>query len=437
MILFVNVFITDERYHPLGFKDLSPDHREHSKLDVFKYTLASYSVMNVTGAFFYIKLDSKYDQYRKELEEYIFELFPNNSKIYDYRLDSYEQWIEAIKLPEFTDDTWIWFTCNDDHPFIDSSLDKLERLLELATQASIDQNKHVAIIPSHWQESIAGKRRSLKLKNKYNKLYSPNFSILEDNKDYYLTTSKNCTSIQVVTKKLLNRWFADPARCPIDLRRTDGIVPAEDQITMVPYRELARHFDAYSHSGVPHEIIPPMFIPLGFFEKKIKIQFGGKNRIAEHVFIHPEKKMIPNEMNHSDRKLNSLCDSNIVYEDIPLFWKDRISQTKQYKMSPDVIFRAYIKQKIREACADPRFGNTPSRAIRDLTPVFHQVYSPSFAVLQSIAKNTWDLNEKIVSRWRIFKYSYLIPAPLILLTFIRLKYPVIWGIGKKVKSIIN
>ncbi|HLB42245.1 MAG TPA: hypothetical protein VJN02_05240 [Gammaproteobacteria bacterium] len=437
MILFVNVFITDERGSPSAYKDLSPTHRIHSKFDVFKYTLASYSVIKWTSTIFYIKLDHKFIPYRKALEEFIYELFPNNSKIYDYRLDSYEQWTEAIKLPELTDETWIWFTCNDDHPFIDSSLGNLEHLIKLASQLSAEQNKYISIFPTHWSEVISSKKRYLKVKNKpYHRRYESG-SILEDNHDYFLTTSRNCISIQILTKKLLNLWFSDPNRCPQDLRRTDVITPPEEQITMIPYRELARHFDAYSHSGVPHEIIPPMFIPLGFFEKQIKIQYGGNKRIPEYVFIHPEKEMIPQEMSHRERQSNDLCDINIVYEDIPLFWKDRIADIRHYDIPSDTVFRNYIKQKIRVACADPRFGYTPSEAIRALAPIFYQKYNPSFKELQSIAKSAWNLKEKILYNWRIFKYSHLTTIQYSLLTYIRLKYPSVWKLGKRINSMIS
>src|SRR3990167_4824807 len=99
MILFVNVFITNERGNPAAYQ-LASHHRVHSKFDVFKYTLASYSTIKWTSAIFYIKLDKQFIHRRKELEEFIHELFSNKVKIYDHRLDSYEQWIEAIKLPE-------------------------------------------------------------------------------------------------------------------------------------------------------------------------------------------------------------------------------------------------------------------------------------------------------------------------------------------------
>lgn len=436
-MLFVNVFITDERGNPDAYK-LASHHRIHSKYDVFKYTLASYSVIQWSKAIFYIKLDDKFYHLRNELEEFIYELFPDHVTIYDYRLDSYFQWIEAIKLLDIPDETWIWFTGNDDHPFIDSKLENLNRIIQLASKISVEQHQYVSIFPTHWSEVISSKKRYLKVKNKpYHRRFEGNAEIIEDNNDYFLTTSKNCISIQIITKKLLDLWFSDPKRCPKDLRRSDGITPPKEQITMIPYKELARHFDAYSHSGVPHEIVPPMFIPEGFFEKKIKIQYGGDNRMPGYVYIHPEKKIIAKEISHSDRKSDDFCDSNMIYNDIPLFWKDRICDVKYYDIDQKIIFKNYIKEKIRLACADPRFGYTPLETIRMLTPLFYQKYNPNFKELQIIAKNAWDLKEKIIYRWRIFKHSHLMTIQYSLFTYLRLNYPSIWQFGKSLNSFIR
>src|SRR3990167_2100013 len=436
MILFVNVFITDERYNPSGYKDLSQTHRVHSKFDVFKYTLASYSVIKWTQAIFYIKLEKKYIHRRKELEEFIHALFPNNTKIHDYRLDSYQSWLEAIKLPTLADDAWIWFTCNDDHPFIDSSLESLENLLKLASKLSAEKNKYVAIFHTHWPELIANKKRLLKVKNKpYHRRYE-NATVIEENNEYILTTSRHCVSIQLITKKLLHLWFANPDRCPQDLRRTDGIVPPEEQITMIPYREIARHFDAYSHSVVPLKVVPPMFIPLGFFDKKMKIQYGGDKRLSGYVFLHLDKKIIAQEITHKARDSSNFCDSNTI-EDIPLFWKNRIADIKRYEIPSGSIFTNYIKQKIRLACADPRFGYTPSEAVRELLPVFYQKYNPTAKELQLIAKNAWDLKEKIRYNWRIFKYTHLATIQYSLFTYVRINYSFIWKLGKNMHNWIR
>lgn len=433
MILFLNVFITDQRASPSAYKDLDPNSRVHSKLDVFKYTLVSYSVIKWTSAIFYLKIDNKFIQYKDELKCFINDLFPNIAKIYDYRLDSYEQWIEAIKLPDYSDETWIWFACNDDHPFIDSSLEKLGKVIEYAGRISSTNNQYVSIFPSHWQESMAERKRRVKIKNKpYHRLYRPSSTILEDNDLYYITTASSCISIQIITKKLLVLWFTDRDRCPKDLRRTDAIIAPKEQITLIPYIELVRHFDVYSHAHIPHEIVPPMFIPAGFFDRKMKVQYGGEKRELGYVYIHPDKKMISLEMSHRDRdsESNNLCDTNILYEELPLFWHDRISEVKKYVVSSDTT-KLYIKQKIREVCADPKMGFTPLEAIYALKPVFYQKYNLKLKEMRAIAKSSWSFMEKISYNWRRLKFSHLITVRYSILTYTRLNYPWLWETIKK------
>lgn len=447
MIFFVNVFITDQRLSPAHYPILASQNPVHSKLDVFKYTLASYAVIPWEGAIFYIKLDTQYEQYRTALEAYIHALFPKNVKLYDYRLESYEKWIQAIALPEYNDDTWIWFICNDDHVFIDSSVETLVKLISQASQLSVKHGKQIAIFPSHWQEMMAAKKRSIYLNNKlYRKWSETDIAILEDQHDYYLTTSKSCCPIQIITKKLLKLWFSDPNRFHQngDMRKTDGFTPPQEQITLIPYRELFRHFDAYSHSYIQHDVVPLMFIPKGFFEKKIHIQYGGNKRLPGYVYIHPEKKMISVQSAYQDRISNDFCDSNIPLDEIPLFWKDRIANVVTHDMDPDTLVKSYLAQKIREVCADPRFGYTPSQAIRKITSAFCQKYNPSFDELKIIVKTMFSAKEIIYYRYILLRHGYL-RKPFstfkgyflfYLLTFIRLWCPSIWTKGKELKKTI-
>lgn len=446
MILFVNVFITDERMVPEKYPLLSKQKVAHSKLDIFKYTLASYSAIPWEGAIFYIKLDTKYEPYRDELKKFIIELFPENTEIYPYRLDSYEQWVNAIQLPNYSDNTQIWFTCNDDHVFIDSSLNSLNKLLESASQTYIQHNKEIAIFPSHWQEMMAAKKRSIYLQNKlYRRWSKPNISILNENRNYYLTTSKDCCSIQIITKKLLTLWFSKKNIIPESLRRTDEIFLNEEHVTIVPFRELFRHLDAYSHSFLPFETVPIMFIPQGFFEKKINIQYGGDKRIPGYVYIHPEKKMYSNQLSWRNRTSDDFCDTNIPLDEIPLFWKDRIDNVVVNEISDKIIFKSYITQKIKEVCADPRFGYTPSEAIRKVTAAFCQKYEPSMKELKAIVKSEFGIKGWMYYRCRMIRYSYLLNPwdtfnacwKYHLLTFIRLKYPSAWAKAKKLKEIIR
>ena len=437
MILFVNVFITDQRIHSKAYGELAVIRKAYFKLDIFKYTLASYSVIEWKEAIFYIKLDTNYEHEWENLQKYIREIFSCEIKIYPYRIDSYDQWIENIGLTQYDEEEWIWFTCNDDHPFIDSSLEMLNKIISEASRLSKDEQKYVAIFLSHWQETMAQVKRGLKLRDKPCKGHSqPQFQIIENTPEYYLTNASSCISIQIITKKLLQLWFSDKKnRCHGLLSRTDDIGESPDnQLTLIPYKELVRHFDVYSHSSVPHEIVPPMFIPGGFFEHKIKIQYGGDHRIPGYTFLHPMKKMISQELHHKKRTFSDQCDSNILLDELPLFWKNRICEKQVYPIPRDLEKKAYLHQKIREVCSDPRFGYTPVESIYKLTPVFYQKFNPDLKELKKIAISAWSFKENFIFRWKKFKISYLEILRYNFSTWMRLRWPVIWNYGKNLIS---
>ena len=436
MILFVNVFITDQRAQPNSYPELSSIRKAYFKLDIFKYTLASYSVIEWKEAIFYIKLDTNYAHEWENLQQYIRAIFSCEIKIYPYRIDSYDRWIERIDLIKCDEEEWIWFTCNDDHPFIDSSLEMLNKIISEASRLSKDEQKYVAIFPSHWQEMMAQVKRGVKLKGKpWKGCSQPNFQIIENTPEYYLTNTGNCISIQIITKKLLQHWFSDKRRCLGLLFRTDDLAGSQDnQLTLIPYKELARHFDVYSHSSVPHEIVPPMFIPDGFFEHKIKIQYGGDYRMPGYTFLHPFKKMISQELHHEKRTFSDQCDSNILLDEIPLFWINRIGEKRIYPISRDLEKKPYLRQKIREVCSDPLFGYTPVESIHKLTTVFYQKFNPDLKELKKIAKSAWSFKEKFIYRWKKFKISYLETLRYNFSTRMRLRFPGMWNYGKKLIS---
>jgi hypothetical protein len=408
MNLFVNVFITDQRWSNSMYSNLSNERKANTKLEIFKYMLASYSVIKWSKAFFYIQLDENYKSNKDELSEYIYDLFPKTAVLYDKRLETYEEWKSAIELLDVDENEWLWFTCNDDHPFIDSSLDHLKICLEACKQISEKTKKHVSIFPTHWQEMMAEKKRARILNNKKShQLYTPNSDIIYDEKNYYVTTRTTCASLQILTKKHLKTWFQDKSSCPEDLRRTDTISPPENQLTLIPYKELVRHFDVYSHSGLSHEIIPPMFIPNGFFDKKTKIQYGGDERLDGYYYIHPQKPMYSDEMGYESRVSNSYCDSNIIIDELPLFWEDRIIDKFITKISDEEERVSYIKQKLLEVCADPRFGFRPTEAINEVKQVFMQKYNVEDHQVKIISDNLMTYDKRFAFEWKRLKYSYI------------------------------
>ena len=109
MILFLSVFITDERTKwSRGHYGTSYD-----RLNVFKYTLASYSVIKWSYVIIYYDLDVSYESRREELKGWINSLFINPI-VYDYRPTHQSEWLKAMEeVFSFEDDDLVWFCCND------------------------------------------------------------------------------------------------------------------------------------------------------------------------------------------------------------------------------------------------------------------------------------------------------------------------------------
>jgi hypothetical protein len=112
------------------------------------------------------------------------------------------------------------------------------------------------------------------------------------------------------------------------VRRSEEVanfVKINNQIVISPKKEIFAHFDGYSHTKkygyfIPSDLVPPLFIPEGFFKKKIKIAFGYDEYREDWVNINPLKKK------YSFRDKINGTDLMINLNEIPLFWKKRISE---------------------------------------------------------------------------------------------------------------
>jgi hypothetical protein len=83
-----------------------------------------------------------------------------------------------------------------------------------------------------------------------------------------------------------------------------------------PHLKCCEHFDGYSHR-IPINDFQPLVIPTGFFNKNIKIQFGGIRKNG-YFYINCFK-------HHSCLQQDG-TDSYWSEEDIPLFWRDKLTK---------------------------------------------------------------------------------------------------------------
>ena len=207
MILFINVFITNQRM--VGLPNLS-NSRSHSKLDIFRYMLASYSTIKWSAVYIYYSLDEEFKSKQSFIDDEINHLFQGSKlRINHFRIDDLGGWKSALKIINSQDDEWIWFSCNDDHIFIDSNLDTLNNILISAEKLS-KTYKYISILPSHWQEYMAQRERNRIMgltKSKLINDFGAGEVILEK-EDFDISTFRTAGAIQIINRNLINHWFS-------------------------------------------------------------------------------------------------------------------------------------------------------------------------------------------------------------------------------------
>jgi hypothetical protein len=130
----------------------------------------------------------------------------------------------------------------------------------------------------------------------------------------------NVDSIQLVTPKVLKRWFVDNEDTNRLMPRPDwstGFVKTDLTRHYVPIKECCRHFEGYPMVNIDVNKCPPLDIPHGFFDHKIKISYGYQQE--NFVYFNPREK----NYRITDPKG---ADYKFVYSDIPMFWKPRMSE---------------------------------------------------------------------------------------------------------------
>lgn len=330
MILFINTFITDK---VLPGSQVQP-HRmwnreflnQYSSFDTFKYSLASLApIYDWKSIVLKISLDEEYKYRQLELENFIKEEFHGKRiNIFWKRNETQSEWQESYDL---LDDDLIWFNCNHDHICLDSSSDYLNHIV---SKMRSEQDKCISSYFSHWPEMI-----SLLSENK-----DPKNLII--NEDYATINQETCDSINIISKSLYKKWWFS-VKLPSQYRfpRPDwsnnmlsNFVSTPEQKQFIQFKEQARHFDAYYH--MTRAQCPALNIPNGFFENDIKISIGNENRINGYTWLNPS---ITDYISAHP----SGVDYKILEQDIPLFWKKRISEIKRYEFDKNTFIDYRLK----------------------------------------------------------------------------------------------
>lgn len=291
-----------------------------SKYDITLYTLASYSVLDFSAVVVKYTLEDKSKEAHFEAE--VKRLFPKAILI-NGRSDSQEKFKESLKLLRSLGDEWVFYAGNNDHPFVASSKETLERCMARAVELRKGR-KFVSVYLSQMLEGLGAiDAHSLRHQQGWIKLGEDEWCAwAEAGRGFY-------DAIQLVHIDLFEHWFAskDLSGMKIRIFRSDsvgGFVDVPRHLVVVPKTEICAHFDGYSHLvmhgyGNPDELYPPLLIPPGFFEGKMKVAYGYDEYREGWLNINPSAP-------HYSFSRQGGTDLKIALEGLPLFWRSRIKE---------------------------------------------------------------------------------------------------------------
>jgi hypothetical protein len=339
MILYFDSFITDT---PLNktfvdpnkwVRDTSGAYAMPNKVDIAKYSLASYATYPWSHVLIRFELE---DQSRvEEFENYARSLFPD-AIIMRSRSANQAEYRKSLAILNEWDDDWIWYAPNNDHPIITSDLPIIDTVLAKAKSFSTD-HAYVSVMYSHFSEFINIMRPG----NPFWKQFGQDTTIIDEDENTitYVQTNGENAGIQIVNKNLFTYWFDGMEMGDARVVRSEDVRKfhkTPDQLIVMPKREIAAHFDGYSHTvrglaEIAADQVPPLIIPTGFFDNQIKIRYGFSDYDPAYTNINPTAR----KYSFEDRHIGT--DLKMTREQFPIFWKQRIAEVRE---NPDLTIEA-------------------------------------------------------------------------------------------------
>ncbi len=332
MILYFDSYITDIPFNK-KFVDPNkwirhsvPSYAMPSKIDIAKYTLASYAEYPWSHVLVRYRLEDT--ARNEEFENYVKELFPNAVILQPNSSNQTEYKKSVNIINEWTDDDWIWYAPNNDHPILTNELNLIDKCLSLAKEQALN-NDFVSIMYSHFSEFINMPKKG----SPFNQLFGKDTTIIDNSESAVIYKQENGdnTGIQIVNKKLLNYWFNSKDLGDAVIFRSEDVrkfFTTPNQIIIVPKKEIAAHFDGYSHTinglaEITADQVPPLMIPSGFFTNSINIRYGFDKYDKNATNINPLAKSFSFE----DDKCGT--DLKITKDQIPKFWSKHIAKFEE------------------------------------------------------------------------------------------------------------
>lgn len=307
MIVLFNVKITDVRMgYPYTRGAWMPN---PERFDVFKYCLASTRALDpvVTKYAFYITLAPELAHRQAELEQYIYELFPEEKlqlkwKRNDFGRDWRQNMDELLTDPN----ELVWLAANDDHIFLDSDLNIIHSAIQTLNN---DPDPNALVYYSHWPEQM---RMSYHLKGE-----------LTSDKNFIKFNWETFDGIMILKAgRLKQYWEQDYGDALMFKPDYLGAYHGYNCPSTVyaPTKEIVRHYEGYSHVGKGCDnIVPPLYVPEGFFEKELKVRVGYPDRKDGWINLYSAAEWLYNVSANG-------ADFRWCTEDVPLFWQDHISE---------------------------------------------------------------------------------------------------------------
>lgn len=326
MILLFNTFVTNDslnHIHGEGsvwkeIRKAETSFRHQDKIDIFKYTIESYKFFNFTKKYFFYEL-ADWTRYN-EVDTFIKKIFPD-AFIHHGRVLYQQQYKELWNFLNVGQE-WIFYSPNNDHPFISHEIPKIEYLISQGENFVKDYLGRVGIFYSHWDEFIHLPFKNNWFSNAFNNEVEPRELLLDDEHCAVMLSYKgDNTGVQIVHPNLFKFWFLEnnlsdyPIIRPEDVRQ---LFFTKNQISIMPKNEICAHFDG--QPSLSPSIQPPLFIPKGFFENDIKIKYNKADYDVNYTNVSSRKKFYSFE----DLKFGTDMISSI--DTLPILWKDKITE---------------------------------------------------------------------------------------------------------------
>ncbi len=328
MILYFDSYITDTPLNknfvdPIKWvREAAAAYTMPSKIDIAKYTLASYA--SYPWSHVLIRFELEDTSRTEEFEAYVRDLFPT-ATILRTRSANQAEYRTSLEIMNEWDDDWVWYAPNNDHPIVTHDVSIIDTVLAKA-QSFTSSYPHISIMYSHLSEFMNQPRHG----TPFWKQFGQDTTVIDEDADTisYTQLHGDNTAVQIVNKNLLTYWFNSHELGDARIIRSEDVRKffyTKNQLIIVPKREIAAHFDGYSHTmkglaEIAPEQIPPLCIPAGFFNHAIKIKYGFQSYDKNYTNINPSARQYVFENNTTG------TDIKTSLQTLPLFWKHRISE---------------------------------------------------------------------------------------------------------------